>query len=146
MNEFVEAWKDAVMKNYANFSGRLSLGGYWRFFAANITVVIVLAVLIRISGIFLILYFVYALALLLPSLAAGVRRLHDTGKSGALILIGLIPIVGFIVLLVFFVQAGDPAPNAYGAPDGGPGQAAVPQAGPGGFDNMPPPPPPPPSS
>src|SRR5436305_1691005 len=61
-----------------------------------------------------ILYYIYGLAVLLPNLAVGVRRLHDTGKSGWWLLIGLIPIVGWIVLLVFFVTAGQPGNNQYG--------------------------------
>jgi uncharacterized membrane protein YhaH (DUF805 family) len=44
----------------------------------------------------------------------GIRRLHDTGKTGWLILIGLIPIVGFIILIVFYAIEGDPNPNEYG--------------------------------
>ena len=53
------------------------------------------------------------LALLVPTLAVGVRRLHDTGRSGWWLLIGLIPIVGWIILLVFFVQDSHPA-NQHG--------------------------------
>jgi uncharacterized membrane protein YhaH (DUF805 family) len=53
------------------------------------------------------------LALLIPTLAVGARRLHDTGRSGWWLLIGLIPIVGWIILLVFFVQDSQPA-NQYG--------------------------------
>lgn len=60
------------------------------------------------------LYFLYFLGTFLPSLAIAVRRLHDTGKSGWMLLISLIPIVGGIVLLVFFVSAST-GTNAYGA-------------------------------
>ncbi|MDJ0946647.1 MAG: DUF805 domain-containing protein [Kiloniellales bacterium] len=52
----------------------------------------------------------------LPSLALSVRRLHDTGRSGAWILIQLVPVVGAFVLLYFFVMPGDPEPNRYGPP------------------------------
>jgi uncharacterized membrane protein YhaH (DUF805 family) len=52
--------------------------------------------------------------LIVPSIAVGIRRLHDTGKTGWLILIGLIPIVGFIILIVFYAIEGDPNPNEYG--------------------------------
>ena len=57
---------------------------------------------------------IVSLALLLPSLAVNVRRLHDTGRSGWWILIGLIPVIGFIVLLVFECQDSQPGTNAYG--------------------------------
>lgn len=112
---FIGAFTD-VFKNYANFSGRLSVGGYWRFFAMNIIVVVVLLALTAASELFGILYLLYVLALLVPSLAAGVRRLHDTGKSGWMVLISLIPIVGSIILIVFLVQGGDQQPNQYGPP------------------------------
>lgn len=70
------------------------------------------------------------LGALIPTLACGVRRLHDTGKSGAFILFGLIPFVGGIILLVFFVMDSAPGDNQYGpnpkgiggAPMGGYGQ------------------------
>lgn len=115
MDQFIAAYKDAL-QNYAKFDGRLGVGGYWRFFAVNLAALVVLLILSRVAGFFFILYVIYALALLIPGLAAGVRRLHDTGKSGWFILISLIPIVGFIILIVFLVQRGDPNPNAYGPP------------------------------
>jgi uncharacterized membrane protein YhaH (DUF805 family) len=116
MNQFIDAWKDAVTKNYANFSGRLGLGGYWRFFLVNIVIAVVLLILLRIHWIFLILYVGYILALLIPGLAAGVRRLHDTGKSGWFVLIALVPLVGTIILLVLLAQKGQTEDNTYGPP------------------------------
>ena len=89
------------------------MGGFWRFVAVNFVVAVVLGVLAKVSSVFLILYFAYALAVLLPSLAIAIRRLHDSGKSGWMILLELIPIVGFILLIVFYVQPSD-SPNAYG--------------------------------
>ena len=59
---------------------------------------------------------IVALGLIVPQLAAGVRRLHDTGRSGALLLIGLIPLVGSIILLVWFATEGNPQSNQYGEP------------------------------
>lgn len=58
---------------------------------------------------------IYSLAILVPSLAAMVRRLHDIGKSGWNVLLSLIPLVGSIVLLVFLFQRGDQEDNKYGA-------------------------------
>lgn len=54
----------------------------------------------------------YALAALIPGIAVSVRRLHDIGRSGWWLLIGLIPLVGAIVLLVFYVQDSQPGDNA----------------------------------
>jgi uncharacterized membrane protein YhaH (DUF805 family) len=56
----------------------------------------------------------YTLAIIIPSLAVTVRRLHDTGKSGWMILLCLIPIVGGIIVLAFLVLDSDPGPNQYG--------------------------------
>ena len=58
--------------------------------------------------------------MLVPSLAVAIRRLHDTNKSGWFLLLALIPIVGFIVLIVFLATPGEPGPNNYGLPDPGP--------------------------
>lgn len=57
---------------------------------------------------------IWSLANLLPSLAVGVRRLHDTDRSGWWLLIGLIPLIGFIVLIVFFATKGTTGPNQFG--------------------------------
>jgi len=62
----------------------------------------------------LIVSIIFGLAVFLPSLAASVRRLHDTGKSGAAILIALVPFVGSIILIVWLATAGIPGPNQYG--------------------------------
>jgi uncharacterized membrane protein YhaH (DUF805 family) len=57
---------------------------------------------------------IYTLAILIPSIAVTVRRLHDTGRSGWWWLIGLIPLIGWIVLFVFMVLDSDPETNEYG--------------------------------
>ena len=56
----------------------------------------------------------FSLAILIPSIAIGVRRLHDINKSGWWILISIIPILGFIVLLIFYIKEGDAGANQYG--------------------------------
>lgn len=115
MEPFIAAYKDAL-QNYAKFDGRLGVGGYWRFFAVNVAIAIVLWILANIAGLFFILYVLYALGTLIPGIAAGMRRLHDTGKSGWYLLVGLVPIVGVILLIVWLVQQGEPGTNAYGDP------------------------------
>nr|WP_302052016.1 DUF805 domain-containing protein [Hymenobacter sp. BRD128] len=60
------------------------------------------------------LYGLYSLALLIPSLAVGVRRLHDVGKSGFFMLIAFVPLVGAIWLLVLFCTEGTRGDNEYG--------------------------------
>ena len=59
-----------------------------------------------------------ALALLIPLLAVGARRLHDSGKSGWWQLFVLIPLAGWLVLAIFFIVSGDPKKNRFGAPPG----------------------------
>jgi uncharacterized membrane protein YhaH (DUF805 family) len=109
---FMEAVK-SVLTNYVGFSGRARRSEYWFFVLFFVLAVIVASViggLIR----FGLLGLLVELALLLPYLAVTIRRLHDTGRSGWWILIGLIPLVGAIVLIVFAVQDSQPAQNAYG--------------------------------
>ncbi len=115
---FQDAISDGFSK-YVQFSGRSSRSAYWYWtLFALIVYIVAYAVGAAIDS--LILYYIAALALFLPSLAVGVRRLHDTGRSGWWYLIGLVPLIGGIVLLVFFIQPSD-GPNEYGA---GPDNAA----------------------
>jgi uncharacterized membrane protein YhaH (DUF805 family) len=116
-------WKVVVIERFAQFTGRAGRAEYWWFFLANLIVALILAALSRASIIFTILYVVYSLAVLIPSIAVGIRRLHDTNKSGWWMLLYLVPVVGFIVLLVFFVMEGTPGPNQYGPPP--PGEPAL---------------------
>lgn len=57
---------------------------------------------------------IYSLAVLVPSLAVSIRRLHDTNRTGWWLLLGIVPLVGPIVLLVFFASDGNPDDNQYG--------------------------------
>jgi len=118
----IENWKLVVLQSYAKFDGRAGRGEYWWFVLANIVVYVALSILMQISGIFSLLFLVYALAVFVPSIAVAIRRLHDTDKSGWLLLLGLIPFVGFIILLVFYIQEGTAGPNKYGT---GPEPAAA---------------------
>jgi uncharacterized membrane protein YhaH (DUF805 family) len=120
--DFSQAIKTCLNK-YATFSGRAQRSEYWYFFLFMIVVNIVASVLDSIIfGDIPVLYLIATLALLVPSIAAGVRRLHDTDKSGWWLLLGLIPVVGAIVLIVFFCQRGTVGPNQFG-PD--PLQASI---------------------
>ena len=67
-----------------------------------------------IMGIFGLLIFAYAIAILVPSLAMSVRRLHDTGRSGWFLLLNLIPYIGGIIIFVFSVLDSQPGANQYG--------------------------------
>jgi uncharacterized membrane protein YhaH (DUF805 family) len=69
----------------------------------------------------------YSLAVLVPSVAVGVRRMHDIGKSGWVLLVGLIPIIGAILLIIWAATEGNRGPNQYGSDpkDGAPLAAAM---------------------
>jgi len=113
-------WYLKVMRQYADFSGRARRTEYWMFVLFNMIFCIAAMVLDSLIGTnvdplpYGILYFVYVLAVLIPSLAVAVRRLHDVGKSGWFYFIVLIPLVGAIWLLVLFCTEGEPGENAWG--------------------------------
>jgi uncharacterized membrane protein YhaH (DUF805 family) len=107
-------WYLDVLKKYTQFEGRARRTEYWMFFLFNFIISIVLSLLERVLGLTMVLSAIYSLAVLLPALAVSVRRLHDTNRSGWLLLLAFIPIIGFIVLLVFALQEGQAGPNQYG--------------------------------
>jgi len=117
-----DIYKSALTKKYADFTGRARRAEYWWFVLINFGVAIgisVVSLILILSddsllGLGLLLYWVYALGVFVPSLAVTVRRLHDTNKSGWMLLIGLIPLVGPILLLVFYFTDGDPGTNRFG--------------------------------
>lgn len=92
---------------YADFSGRAARPEFWWFFLFQ---VIVLVIAGAISDI---LYGIVALGLLLPGLAVGARRLHDIGKTAWLLLLWLIPLIGWVLLIYWAVQPSGPT-NEYG--------------------------------
>lgn len=106
-------WYVDVLKKYAVFSGRARRQEYWMFFLFYFIIMIVLSVVEGIVGSAGILGMIYGLAVLCPSVAVAIRRLHDTDRSGWWCLIGLIPLIG-IVLLVFMVLEGTSGENQYG--------------------------------
>jgi uncharacterized membrane protein YhaH (DUF805 family) len=112
-------WYLEVLKKYAVFDGRATRMEHWMFVLFNIIIGFGLGLIDGILGVatetdqsFLSTF--YTLAVLLPGLAVGVRRLHDTGRSGWSYLMVLIPIVGPIILLVFLSQDSQPGANQYG--------------------------------
>lgn len=111
-------YKLVVLKKYADFSGRAGRPEFWYFVLVNVLISIGLGIVDSIlgtkAGATGILGGLYSLAVLVPSIAVGVRRLHDTSRNGWMILLGLIPIVGIIILIVFYVQEGTPGTNEYG--------------------------------
>lgn len=107
-------WYLKVLQNYVGFSGRARRTEFWMFVLFNFLAGIVLGILDSILGTDRLLGGLYSLAILLPTLALWSRRLHDTGKSALWLLIGLVPLVGIVVLLVFACLDSDPGDNQYG--------------------------------
>lgn len=108
-------WYVKVLKSYAVFSGRAHRREYWMFTLFNLMFSIAATALERILGVVGI-SAVYSLAVLVPTLAVGVRRLHDTNRAGWWLLLFLVPILGAIVLIVFLATKGDKVENTYGPP------------------------------
>jgi uncharacterized membrane protein YhaH (DUF805 family) len=109
-------WYLAVLKKYVDFEGRARRMEYWMFTLVNFIIYVVAYTLIfsTKSTLLSALLGLYGLAILLPSLGVTVRRLHDTGRTGWWILIGLVPFIGTIVLLIFMILDGDEGQNQYG--------------------------------
>jgi uncharacterized membrane protein YhaH (DUF805 family) len=122
-----------VLKKYADFSGRARRREYWNFTICNLLIIPLLLGSIGIITIFIMtafeatigmkfivayfllaVYLIYNILILLPSIAVCVRRLHDMGNSGWMILIPLIPVIGSIILIVFLVLDSQPGNNQYG--------------------------------
>jgi uncharacterized membrane protein YhaH (DUF805 family) len=113
-------WYLKVLKQFADFSGRARRQEYWMFVLFNILFAIMAVVLDNILGTTIDplpyggFYLGYVLILFIPGLAVAVRRLHDIGKSGWMLLVAFIPFIGAIWLLVLFATAGTPGTNEYG--------------------------------
>ncbi|MDR1883449.1 MAG: DUF805 domain-containing protein [Prevotella sp.] len=118
-------WYLKVLKeHYADFNGRARRKEYWMFALFNflaILAIIVVGALIGLAAgsevvgvVFIALYIIYALAVIVPSIAVTVRRLHDTGKSGWMYFVSLIPLIGSLWLLVLLCTEGDRGENQYG--------------------------------
>ena len=112
-----------LRENYANFEGRARRTEYWMFQLFNVLAIVVLEVLMGVSakiapvlGIpFGLVIIVYALGVIVPSIAVTTRRLHDTDRSGWWQLLQLVPIIGPIVVFIFTVLDSQPGDNRFGA-------------------------------
>lgn len=121
-------WMLMPLRRYAEFSGRSRRKEFWMWVLLTTivsTIITVIGLLGAEEGVFsdeeeITLYFACTLGLMsllifIPNLAVIVRRLHDTDRSGWNILWGLVPALGFFILLYFYVTEGTQGPNRYGA-------------------------------
>ena len=115
-------------KRYADFEGRASRSEYWLFalfvFLVAIGATVLNAILAGATGSqtagmpVMLIYGLFILGSFVPSLAVGFRRLHDTNRSAWWLLIAFLPIIGSIVLIVFYCLPGTPGPNRFGPAPG----------------------------
>lgn len=110
-------WYLEVLRKYTEFTGRARRMEYWMFALFNFIIYVVLGIVIGLisKGLANVVLTIYALAVLLPSIAVAIRRLHDTGRTGWWLLIGLVPVIGTIILIVFMVLDSDVGENQYGS-------------------------------
>lgn len=113
-------WYIDVLSKYAVFEGRARRKEYWMYTLFNVLVLIGCLFVDNVSGLTKAtnglspLYTLYALGTILPGLGVGIRRLHDTGRSGWLLLVGFIPCIGGILLLIWTIEEGTNGRNEYG--------------------------------
>ena len=108
---FSQAVSSVLLNKYATFSGRARRSEYWWWYLFVTIVFIVAGILDQAIGLTYSdltvgggwIATIAGIVFLIPNLAVAVRRLHDTGRTGWWLLIGLVPIIGFFVLLYFFV-------------------------------------------
>ncbi len=119
----IDNFKQVVTSKYADFKGRADRKEYWLFVLAMIVISLVLGLFTSLFAKIKLLYILFAvlsgavsLALLIPSLAVTVRRLHDIGKGGGWIFISLIPFIGAIWLLILLIMQGELDKNRFGEP------------------------------
>ena len=128
----IDWYKKVMFENYANFSGRARRSEYWYFTLCNIIIQGLLYILILLiagifananadensigigAGILMMILGLYGLISFIPGLAVTVRRLHDTGKSGWMLLLYIIPLIGPILLIVWLATEGMPGTNQWG--------------------------------
>lgn len=120
----MEWYLKVVRDNYANFDGRARRQEYWMFYLFNMIFTFLLYIpliagaameseaLMMAGGLLLMLYI---FAIIIPSIAVSVRRLHDQDKSGSWYFVAFIPFIGGIWLLILMATEGTHGPNQYGS-------------------------------
>ncbi|TDD55718.1 DUF805 domain-containing protein [Kribbella antibiotica] len=129
---------DVITKQYAQFSGRARRKEFWMFILFSFVISVILGILDSILGLDFetsnklkaggVLQYIFALAVLVPTIAISVRRFHDRDKGGWWVLIYLIPCVGWIWFIVWAALEGTVGDNRFG-----PDPKAAERGGPGGF-------------
>lgn len=108
-------WYKGVLKKYAVFEGRASRREFWMFTLVNVVIAFLIGFAEGLLGLPKIISTLYMLAVLIPSIAVTVRRLHDMDKTGWLALLVIIPFIGSLILLIMCAFEGTPGSNRFGA-------------------------------
>lgn len=109
-----------VTQHYFDFNGRARRAEFWWYIVVYMVLAIIVNVIDSMVHLGGLLGGLLSLALLLPNLGVAVRRLHDTNRSGWWILIALVPLVGIVLLIIWYAAEGTKGPNTYGPdPKGG---------------------------
>ena len=108
-----------ALKKYAVFAGRSQRSEYWSFVLLNLVFTVILYSIDNIVSWNYLMYAgvlssIYSLAIVIPGIAVAIRRLHDTDRTGWWLLIALVPLIGAIILIVFFAQDSQSGDNRYG--------------------------------
>ena len=103
----------AGFSNYVNFSGRACRSEYWYWVLFIILADIVAGIIDYLLGMQIV-SSLFGLVTLLPGIAVSIRRLHDLDRTGWWILLGLIPLIGWIILLIWYISKGTDGPNRFG--------------------------------
>lgn len=114
-------WYLTVLRKYVVFQGRASRTEFWMFTLISFLISIGLAILENMIGLADLaagqsgpLGGIYSLAVFVPTIMVSIRRLHDTGRSGLWLLLILLPIIGWIALIIFYCQPSEAGPNRFG--------------------------------
>ena len=116
-----QALKSVLITNYCNFNGRARRSEYWMFVLFNVLVLLFFSFLLSLCNSdksaaenIASIYSIYFLFAIIPSISVVIRRLHDTGKSGILIFLSIIPVIGILMLIYFLCEDSHPSLNIYG--------------------------------
>jgi uncharacterized membrane protein YhaH (DUF805 family) len=108
-------WYWKVLKSYADFKGRARRKEYWYYGLFNAAILMILLIGSYQKNLFMVLYVIYGLGTFIPSVAVGVRQLHDMGKSGYWAFLIFVPLLGGIALIYYLCQPSQSGENAFGA-------------------------------